>query len=73
MFPREVSAAYLRYWRAGPAALDLLRSFATEKRPYFGVLFCLAVLRVLVGRHAPLTPSSDVRVAFHASSGLAPQ
>ena len=33
VFPREVSAAYLRYWRAGPAALELLRSFATEKRP----------------------------------------
>ena len=32
VFPREVSAAYLRYWRAGPAALELLRSFATEKR-----------------------------------------
>ena len=34
VFPREVSAAYLRYWRAGPAALELLRSFATEKRPF---------------------------------------
>ena len=33
VFPREVSAAYLRYWRTGPAALELLRSFATEKRP----------------------------------------
>ena len=33
VFPREVSAAYLRYWRTGPAALELLRTFATEKRP----------------------------------------
>jgi hypothetical protein len=43
VFPREVSAAYLRYWRAGPAALELLRDFATQKRQYFSVLWCLAV------------------------------
>ena len=41
VFPREVSAAYLRYWRAGPAALELLR-IATEKRQHFSVLWCLA-------------------------------
>ena len=32
VFPREVAAAYLRYWRRGPQALELLQSFAVQKR-----------------------------------------
>ena len=52
VFPREVSAAYLRYWRTGPAALELLRDFATQKRPYSRVPFyAIDVMACWWGRH----------------------
>ena len=45
VFPREVSAAYLRYWRTGPAALELLRDFATQKRAFLRRPFPFSVPR----------------------------
>ena len=64
VFPREVSAAYLRYWRTGPAALELLRSFATEKRPRRRPPFT-SPLNLLRSRRWRLHENTSPRRRFH--------
>ena len=64
VFPREVTAAYLRYWRTGPAALELLRTFATEKRPGRRPPFT-SPLNLLRSRRWRLHENTSPRRRFH--------